>query len=97
MTKNEQFLWIVQTMVLANAINLTSVPGRADEYRTEISASGVFITMDEAIRASGLIPADLTAAQAASEFCSFMLKNLRDIEESAHEVSSDVPHWFARY
>jgi hypothetical protein len=97
MTKQEQFLWIVQTMVLANAINLTSVPGRADEYRTEISASGVFITMDEAVRASGMIPDSLSATEAANEFCSFMLKNLRDNQERAEEVSMRVPSWFARY
>jgi hypothetical protein len=97
LTKQEQFLWIVQSMVLANAINLSSRPDWAEEHRAEISASGVFITMDEANRASGLIPEDLTAAEAANEFCSFMLKNLRDTEEKAAGHSLTVPHWFARY
>jgi hypothetical protein len=97
LSKQEEFLWIVQTMVIANAINLSSVPDWAEDYRAEISASGVFITMDEAVRASGLIPEDLTAAEAANGFCSFTLKNLRDAEEKVAGHSLTVPHWFARY
>jgi len=95
MTKQEQFLWVVQTMCLANAINLASRPERAEEYRTEISASGSFITMDEAVRASERIPDDLTASEAANEFCSFMFRNLRDAEEAAGKPMN-VPYWFAR-
>jgi hypothetical protein len=96
MTKQEQFLWVVQTMCLANAINLASNPERADEYRTEISASGVFIRADEAIRASERIPDDLSPTEAAHEFCSFMFKNLRDEEEEATGKPMKVPYWFAR-
>jgi hypothetical protein len=64
MTKQEQFLWIVQSTVLANAINLSSQPESAEKYRRQISAAAVFISMDEATRASGLIPDDLTAGDA---------------------------------
>jgi hypothetical protein len=53
--------------------------------------------MDEAVCASELIPDDMTAADAANEFCSFMLKNLRDLEEKAAGRPSMVPHWFARH
>ena len=97
MTKQEQFLWIVQTMVLANAINVSTRKPISEEDRTLISATGAFISMDEAIRASGLIPQDMNAAEAANEFCSFMLRNLRETEEKAAGHRSECPHWFARY
>jgi hypothetical protein len=97
MTKQEQFLWIVQTMVLANAVNMASRPESAEEYRTEISASGVFITMDDAVYASERIPEHMTAAEAAHEFCSFSLKNLSDEEERASGRPMSVPGWAARH
>ncbi len=84
-------------MVLANAINVSTRKPISDEDRTLISATGVFISMDEAIRASGLIPQDMSVGEAANEFCSFMLKNLRDAEEKAAEHALKCPHWFARY
>ena len=56
MDKATHFLWIVQTMILANATQLASQPVRAKVYRDDISASGVFVAMDEAVRASQKIP-----------------------------------------
>lgn len=94
MDKADHFLWIVQTMVLANAVNLTSHPVRAKVYRDEISASGVFIAMDEAVRASQKIPEGVTAAQAANEFCAYILRNLREPEERATGQKT-VPGWLA--
>jgi hypothetical protein len=76
MDKATHFLWIVQTVVLANAVNLTSQPARAKVYRDEISASGVFIAMDEAVRASQMIPDGMAAAEAANQFCAYVLRNL---------------------
>jgi hypothetical protein len=46
-TKQEQFLWIVQTCLLANAINVTS-ESEADRFRQEVSAIGMFHNADEA-------------------------------------------------
>lgn len=96
MTKQEHFLWIVQTMILANAVNLASGAETRDRYRHEISATGAFMTMDEAVRASGMIPDDLSAAEAANEFCTSMLSNIRESEASARGTSVEVPSWFAR-
>jgi hypothetical protein len=96
MTKTEQFLWIVQTTTLANAINLASDPEYAEKYRIEVSATGALIIADEAVRASEMIPEDMTAFEAANEFCYFMLQNLRDIEEKAAREKMLVPNWFAR-
>ena len=96
MDKADHFLWIVQTMVLANAVNLTSQPMRAKVFRDEISASGVFIAMDEAVRASQLIPAHMPASEAANQFCTHMLRNLREPEERANGKDATLPAWFAR-
>jgi hypothetical protein len=91
MTKQEQFLFIVQTVILANGINLASSPDRAEKYRHEFSATGVLGTLDDAIYASDRIPDNLSAHEAAHEFCNFVFTNLREANDL------DVPHWFARY
>jgi hypothetical protein len=95
MDKAAHFLWIVQTVVLANAGNLTSHPVRAKVYRDEVSASGVFIAMDEAVRASQKIPEGMTAAHAANEFCTYLLRNLREPEERTTGINAVVPSWLA--
>ena len=96
MPKEQLFLFIVQTVVLANATNLASIPERAEHYRHVFSASGTFSVMDDAVYASGHIPDDMTASEAAHSFCSYMLDNLREMEEVAHEVRIEVPHWIVR-
>ncbi len=40
------------------------------------------------MRAAGLIPDDMTAAQAAADFCTYF---------AGSERSRDLPHWFARF
>lgn len=65
MTKQEEFLWIVQTTILANGINLSSQTDLAETYRSEYSASGVLVLADEAVRASALIPDEMSASRAA--------------------------------
>ena len=95
MTKQEQFLWIVQTTILANGINLSSQAAVAAKYRAEYSGTGVLITADDAIYASERIPENKTAYQAANEFCSYILHNLRDAEEKANN-DVKLPSWFAR-
>jgi hypothetical protein len=92
MTKQEQFLWLVQTSILANAVNMASSDDNRDRYRHEISATGVLITMDQALRASEMIPDRLTAGEAASEFCGYFLSNIRETEETTPQV----PSWCAR-
>ena len=95
MNKADHFLWIVQTMVLANAVQLSSQPVRAKVFRDEISASGVFIAMDEAVRASQMIPEGLTAAEAANQFCTYVVRSLREPEERASGIKATVPSWLA--
>jgi hypothetical protein len=89
MTKQEQFLWAVQTISLANAININSQPEYAVSFRHVVSASGMAFTSAEALWASERIPEAVSAADAATEFCSYVFENLR-------AKSATVPHWFAR-
>lgn len=89
MTKQEQFLWIAQTAFLANAVNITALDADARDRRAEFSASGSMIFMDEAIRASSLIPEKLSAYEAAEDFIGWALPNLR-------EPGGRLPLWFAR-
>lgn len=96
MTKQEQFLWIVQTAILANAVNLCSNPEQNETYKLEHTATGVLMLADEAIDASERIPEAMSAFDAANEFCTFMFHNLKDIENKAHGGGMTVPHWFAR-
>jgi len=96
MTKQEQFLWVVQTLSLHNAINLASDPERRDRYRHEISATGAFIQCDEALRASTMIPADMSAIDAAHSYFFYMVSNLREADDEADGKRSECPAWFAR-
>ncbi len=86
--KPHHFLTIVQTVVTANCITL-SVDDEEKKLRHIYSATGTFIVMDEAVRASTMIPEEKTAAEAANEFCFYMLDNLR-------EEGEEVPTWFMR-
>ena len=97
MTKQEQFLWIVQTAILANGINLATTTATRKKYKAEFSATGVLVTADDAVRASELIPAKLTAFQAANEFCTYMFLNLRESEDKTRPRNHlKVPGWFSR-
>jgi len=88
MDKQQQFIAMVQTAFLANAIN-TSLEQDAMERRHEFSASGALIFMDEALRAAQMIPENMSSVEAAHEFADFMLNGLR-------EEGAQVPGWFAR-
>jgi hypothetical protein len=95
MDKQNLFLCIVQTVAINNAINL-SIEENAKAVRDVFSASGTLILMDDAIWASSRIPENMSAFEAADEFLTFSLKNLRQAEEQATGESMKVPGWFAR-
>lgn len=86
MGKEQQFLMIVQTMFLANAINQTIEPEEAKGNRHLISASGAFMFMDDAIYASERIPKKLSASEAAHDFATHWLDGER----------TQTPQWFHR-
>lgn len=93
MTRAEEFLWIVQTAILANAVNLATNADQKTDYQHAYSSTGVRIVMREAIRASKLIPENMDVADAADDFCIWMFANHRDsvIEENP---KAHVPSWF---
>lgn len=96
-TKQEQFLLVVQTAILANGINLAADPTlEKASTRHVYSATGVLGMMDDALYASERIPESMTAFEAAHEFCYFMIGNLRETEESAGDSDAPCPAWFAR-
>ena len=43
-----------------------------------------------------MIPPTLSAADAAHEFCFYMLSNLRKADDAASDRRAQVPAWFAR-
>ena len=65
-TKQEHFLWVVQTLVLVNA---GDVGRRFRAKHFEHTAEGVSLILSEAIFASERIPDDLSAGEAALQFC----------------------------
>lgn len=95
MTRAEEFLWIVQTALIANAVNLATDEKTKIDYRDAYSSTGVRIVMREAIRASKLIPEGMDVADAADEFCISMFRNHQDAVKR-DEPEATVPNWFAR-
>ncbi|MDF2119545.1 hypothetical protein PY365_28685 [Roseiarcaceae bacterium H3SJ34-1] len=86
MTKEDRFLWTVQTALLQNSIRLsfmeTYKKGEAINADQDEQFSRIF--MREAVRAATLIPADMDAADAADEFCIHLLRG------------GKLPYWYAR-
>ncbi|MFN3952952.1 MAG: hypothetical protein ACK4LQ_00765 [Pararhodobacter sp.] len=95
MTRAEEFLWIVQTAILANAVNLATDENQKTDYLHAYSSTGVRIVMREAIRASKLIPENMDVADAADDFCIWMFANHQD-EVRRENPNATVPGWFAR-
>lgn len=83
MTKQEQFLYIVQMTTLANNINLsTQKKETIAKYQHVISATGVFHVAQEALRVSEQIPEEISASEAANDFVTYFLDNQKDMEET---------------
>lgn len=71
---------------------MSSQPELAEAYRDEYSAAGVLKLMGEAVAAGERIPDEVTAADAATEFCYCKLRHLRDASEAAG-TAAPVPQW----
>lgn len=67
MTKQEQFLWAVQTTLLANSIYLIRKPEQIEGKGHIISATGMSNSIRAVLAASERIPANLSAFDAAME------------------------------
>jgi hypothetical protein len=95
MSKQAQFLSIVQTVFLSNQLYLSlpkSSPAAelAGRHSLDLSPVGTLIFMDDALHASERIPERLSAFDAAHQFCCYALENLR-------EPGASPPFWFSRY
>ncbi|MEX0352002.1 hypothetical protein CRONO_01900 [Cronobacter sakazakii] len=88
MTKQELFLWGVQTIVLSNNTNVIRQDPNG-KLAHIYSATGVFSVVQDAIYASERIPAELSVTEAIDQFCFYMLENLRE--------DLECPQWFRRY
>src|SRR3712207_2456994 len=95
MTKQGQFLWIVQTALLVNAVDQTVDRGPGED-RSDVSMTGNWGAITEALRASERIPPDLPAEDAAHEYCNYMFENQREAQENAAGRRMQVPTWLAR-
>jgi hypothetical protein len=89
MTKEQEFLQFVQTIIITNGINI-SLNEDAKENRHVFSATGVVGILFDAVDASKRIPQDMDSIKAAEEFCFYMLDNLKDNNDT-------VPRWFAKH
>jgi len=94
MTKQEKFLWLVQTMLLTELAHW-SIWGVQDTKiaRADTSLTGNWTLITEAVWACERIPAHMDAYEAAREYVHYMLPIYR------HEVEAErgpVPAWFAR-
>lgn len=87
MTKEQEFLQFVQTIIISNSINI-SLNDDAKNTRHILSATGVIGMLFDAVEASIKIPKDMTSIEAAKQFCFFMLDNLRG-------ENTNIPKWFA--
>ncbi len=78
---------------MANSLNLTTQSDEIiEKYRHVISATGAFSIAQEALRASELIPENMSVEQASNDFISFFLENQRDQSEE----KLDCPQWCLR-
>jgi len=93
MRKQEQFLLVVQTLLLVSASDISR---RFRGKHLEHTAEGASLILSEAIFASERIPGDLSAAEAAMQFCDYMFSDLRAARAKALGREPTVPHWFAR-
>lgn len=95
MPKRGTFLLVVQTAVLANATSVASQPEKATRYHHEVSALGVLELMSKAVVVSESIPEAMSAAEAASQFCHYMLDHLREAQQERDGALAEPPEWFA--
>lgn len=88
MTKQELFLWGVQTVILSNNTNV--IRQDPDGKLAHIySATGVYSIIQDAIYASERIPENMNAETAIHDFCFYMLENCREDKK--------CPDWFTRH
>ncbi len=72
--KKFEFITMVQTAIINNAINAT-LEDDAKRERHHFSATGTLGTMQDAFNAADQIPDEMSAAKAADQFVHYWLKH----------------------
>lgn len=91
MTKQEKFLWLVQTGMLMNAINISCWESdELEKSRHKISLRGMFINMVHAVKVSERIPPKLSERDAAADFLEWFIYGEGTLPDwCAHQPSDD--------
>lgn len=87
--KQQEFITTVQTGVIINAINMSLDQDAALKRRHLVSWTGNSVVIHEMYWAVERIPEDMPAQDAAHDFLSYMLENLRS-------EGAACPPWFVR-
>lgn len=95
-TKRSDFLYAVQTVFLADCIRTSTNDDAGNSELTHTSPAFILGRMNEIFYAADRIPADRTAAEAAHEFCRYMLDNMREQEKAATGRDAVPASWFMR-
>jgi hypothetical protein len=88
-TKQEEFLWIVQTAILADSIRVTS--RREIKDNSLQSGVGAKNFMGDAVRFAGRIPSNLAATEAADDFWEWIVKGVEKDKEAV--AGETLPLW----
>jgi len=94
MTKQQEFLWLIEQYFLCSTLHNIRWPAENIE-REDTSLTGNVILFNEALRASRLIPDKMSSSDAAEEFFNFM-SSLRRKQINLPQVVPNPPWWFGR-
>jgi hypothetical protein len=96
MTKRDDFLYVVQTIYLAECMRIRTKDEPTNREITYLSPEFILGRMNEIFYAADRIPNELSAAEAAHAFCFYMIDTLRENQEEATGKEMTLPAWFAR-
>lgn len=94
MGKREDFLYVVQTALIVNTVRLATDGDRSPNALAQFSTTSALGTLDDVLYAADRIPKDMSAIDAAMDFCGYFFTNLRDAEPE--EKKPLLPYWCAR-
>lgn len=94
MTKQQQFLYIVQSYIIIRRVEMLRDGDKFAQSQIETFASTMMGVLFDATHASERIPDDLNALEAASDFCEYFLDNADYNTKSGS--NKKLPSWCAR-
>ncbi|MBB4123277.1 hypothetical protein [Martelella radicis] len=97
MSKRDDFLFAVQTAILADCILRQSKKDPTSKEKTFSHPAHIIGRMDDLLYAADRIPEHMTAFEAAHSYCFYMIDSLREDDERSSGREAELPSWFARY